>query len=206
MLDERWDEQERQLADGLRTVLAKECTPEHVRESEATGPLESLEAALENFGLWDLGDDVGLLTVAWWELGRALTPVSMSRVEVSGVERRILASARLVGASEALLDVGVAYAKEREQFGQPIGAFQAVAHKLVDCAIAVDGAGLLVKKAAWLARDGDDATTLAAMARWKATQAGRLTATHVHQVMGGYGFAIEENCQLYSRRIRAWAA
>jgi hypothetical protein len=206
VLDERWDEQQQQLADGLRAVLAKECTPEHVREAEIARSLESLETALENFGLWDLGNDVDLLTVAWWELGRALAPISLSRVDVPDLERSILESARLVGASEGLLEVGVAYAKEREQFGQPIGAFQAVAHKLVDCAIAVDGAGLLVKKAAWLAGSGEGATTLADMARWKSAQAGRLTATHVHQAMGGYGFAIEEDCQLFSRRIRTWVA
>jgi len=135
---------------------------------------------------------------------------SADEVERVGRLVRLLDAARLVGAAEGLLALGVAYAGERRQFGRPIGSFQAIAHRLADAAIATDGAGLLVRKAAWVAdgaRGGDGApdAVFAAMARAKAVDAGRLVATHVHQTMGGYGFALEYDCQLYSRRIRSWS-
>ena len=114
-----------------------------------------------------------------------------------------------MGAAEGVLAIGVAYAQRRHQFGRPIGSFQAVAHRLADAATMVDAAGLLVRKAAWTAevdQDGDGAPdwTFAAMARAAAEDAAELAAATTHQVMGGYGFTVEEDCQLYSRRIRAW--
>ncbi|MBW3665526.1 MAG: hypothetical protein KY469_20720 [Actinobacteria bacterium] len=119
----------------------------------------------------------------------------------------LIDAARLVGAAEAALEVAVAYASEREQFGRPIGSFQAIAHRLVDARTAVDGAGLLVRKATWLAAevgDGAPPVPFPAMVRWKAVTAARLVAATVHQTLGGYGFALEHDGQLYSRRIRAW--
>jgi len=216
MLDERWDPMQGELADGLRLVLAKECAADDVRAAEAQGGLPALEAALAAFGLWELPDDPRLRTVAAWELGRALAPIDVDRLLPGGVTgdvaarlRWLLDAARLTGAAEGLLGLGVDYAKERQQFGRAIGSFQAVANRLVDAATAVDGAGLLVKKAAWIAGRADDLAPtwlFARMARWKAADAGRLTATNVHQVMGGYGFAMEYDCQLFSRRIRRWSA
>lgn len=123
---------------------------------------------------------------------------------------RLLGAARVVGAGEGLLALGVDYVKRREQFGRPIGAFQAVAFRLVDAAIAIDGAALLARKAAWVADaaqggDGAPSTLFATMAWAQAVDASRLVATNVHQCMGGYGFALEYDCQLASRRIRSWA-
>jgi hypothetical protein len=138
-------------------------------------------------------------------------PFAWGSDEVDRMRRmvRLLAAARSVGAAEGLLAIGVAYAARREQFGRPIGSFQAVAHRLVDAAIVVDGAGLLVRKAAWVAGpgnggDGAPSAIFAAMVWAKATAAALATASAVHQSMGGYGFALEEDCQLYSRRIRSW--
>ena len=123
---------------------------------------------------------------------------------------RLLGAARLTGAAEGLLALGVEYAGRRQQFGRPIATFQAVAHRLADTAIAIDGAALLTKKAAWVADpaqggDGAPSAVFATLARARAVESARLTATNVHQVMGGYGFSLEEDCQLFSRRIRSWA-
>lgn len=123
---------------------------------------------------------------------------------------RLLDAARLVGASEALLEYGVAYAKEREQFGKPIAAFQAVAHRLVDSRIVLDAADLLLRKAAFCGNsnaggDGAPPTVFAIMARAKAVECARDIAAAVHQVFGGNGFTLDYHCQLYSRRIRSWA-
>ena len=66
-------------------------------------------------------------------------------------EWRVLMAGALVGLAGAALEVGVEYAKQRHQFGVPIGSFQAIAHDLADVATAVDGAQLLVREAAWAA-------------------------------------------------------
>jgi len=123
---------------------------------------------------------------------------------------RLLDAARLVGAGQGLLEIGVKYSKERVQSGRPIAAFQAVAHRLSNAATALDAAVLLLRKAAFTATvdaGGDLAPSqpFAVMARAKAVEAARLVATNVHQVMGGYGFTIDYDCQLYSRRIRSWS-
>ncbi|MCS3835684.1 hypothetical protein HNR03_000264 [Pseudomonas sp. JAI111] len=118
-------------------------------------------------------------------------------------------AARMVGAGQALLQYGIEYANEREQFGRKIGGFQAVAHKLVDASIALEGAELLVRKAAFTALesaggDGAPSPIFARMVFAKAVEASRLVATSVHQVFGGNGFAMEYNVQLFSRRLRSW--
>jgi hypothetical protein len=122
---------------------------------------------------------------------------------------RLLSAARAVGAAAAVIELGVAYSKERHQFGRPIGSFQAVAHRLADVATAIDGAVLAVRKAAWVARpaqggDGAPDAIFVAIARWRAEEAAEVAVAAVHQIMGGIGFTVEADCQLYSRRIRAW--
>lgn len=119
----------------------------------------------------------------------------------------LLEAAQLVGAAQALLRHGVGYVSERHQFGVPVGSFQGVAHPLAETATALQAADLLTRHAGYLA-DCDGAVPLfaAAMAAAKARSASRLAAGTVHQALGGYGFTVEADCQLYSRRIRAWTA
>lgn len=122
---------------------------------------------------------------------------------------RLLHAARVMGAAERMLEGGVEHVKRRTQFGKPLGAFQAVAHRLADAALALDGATLLVRKTAWVSEseqggDGSPSWAFAPMVWAKAVDSGRLIASAVHQVMGGYGFTVEEDTQLYSRRIRSW--
>lgn len=119
-------------------------------------------------------------------------------------------AAKMVGASQALLAYGAAYAKEREQFGRAIATYQGVSHRLARAAGEIDAAELLVRKAAFIAAphnggDGAPAEIFAIMAHAKAVEAARFVATNVHQVFGGNGFAMEYDVQLYSRRLRSWA-
>lgn len=119
----------------------------------------------------------------------------------------LLESAQLVGAAHALIRYGAGYVAERRQFGVPVGSFQGVAHPLADAATAVQAADLLTRHAAYLAAcDGAVPLFAAVMAAAKARAAARQAATVVHQALGGYGFTIEADCQLFSRRIRTWSA
>ena len=121
-------------------------------------------------------------------------------------EWRVLTAAALVGIAQRALEIGVAYVKERHAFGQPIGGFQGVAHRLADRATEVDGAQLLVREAAWAAaEDPQRAPELAAMAIGFAADTARDTTYFALHFHGGYGFMLEYDAQLYFRRARAWA-
>jgi alkylation response protein AidB-like acyl-CoA dehydrogenase len=121
-------------------------------------------------------------------------------------EWRTLTAAALAGLGLGALEIGVRYVSEREQFGVPIGSFQALQHTLADLSVALDGAQLLARKSAW-AHDRRlvDASELGAMAfLFAAEQAQRASdrALHFH---GGYGFMEEYDIQLFYRRAKGWA-
>ena len=131
-------------------------------------------------------------------------------------EWRVLTASALVGLGLGALEIGVRYVIEREQFGVPIGSFQAIQHPLADVSVALDGAQLLARKAAWAHETShsgapghagvpDGAAELGAMAfLFAAEQAQRASdrALHFH---GGYGFMEEYDIQLFYRRAKGWA-
>ena len=114
----------------------------------------------------------------------------------------ILAAAQAVGGAGRALEITVQYAKDREQFDKPLGAFQAIAHYLADAATAVDGAQTLVHQAAWAADQGQAIEALAPMAKSFACQTYRDLTAMAQQVWGGVGFTIEYDIQLYFRRAK----
>lgn len=117
-----------------------------------------------------------------------------------------LTAAALAAIAERSLEIGVDYVKEREAFGQKIGAFQAVAHRLADSAAESDGAGLLAREAAWaFDLEPERAPLLAAMAFAFASETARDATYRSLHFHGGYGFMLEYDIQLYFRRARAWA-
>jgi len=114
-------------------------------------------------------------------------------------------AAILVGTAEAARDMAVAYAKVREQFGQPIGAFQAIKHRCADMALRCEAAWTQTCFAA-LALDGgrDDATFQIAAARLIAGDAALQNSRANIQVHGGIGFTEECDAQLLVRRTQLW--
>jgi alkylation response protein AidB-like acyl-CoA dehydrogenase len=115
----------------------------------------------------------------------------------------IVLAAWAVGAADRAQEITVQYAKDREQFGKPIGAFQSIAHYLADRQAELDGARTLVHEAAWAASSGRSVARLAPMAKLFAARVLRqLTATS-QQIYGGNGFTLEYDVQLYFRRAKA---
>ncbi len=114
----------------------------------------------------------------------------------------ILLAAQAAGGAERALEMTVEYAKEREQFGKPLGAFQAISHYLADAATAVDGAKTLVYEAAWARANGKPIDRLAPMAKLFACQTYRDVTAMAEQVWGGVGFTIEYDIQLFFRRAK----
>jgi len=114
----------------------------------------------------------------------------------------ILLAAQAVGGARYALDITVQYAKDRQQFDKPLGAFQAIAHYLADAVTTVDGAETLVYEAAWARDAGEPVTRLAPMAKLFACQTFRDVTAMAQQVFGGVGFTVEYDIQLYFRRAK----
>jgi alkylation response protein AidB-like acyl-CoA dehydrogenase len=132
-------------------------------------------------------------------------------------EWKVVTSAALVGISATALAIAVDYVMARQQFGVPIGSFQAVQHGLADLPVLVDGARLLTHKAAWAGDGGgdggcdvadnviDDFGALASMAFVFASDAAAHATDRSLHFHGGYGYSEEYDIQLFYRRARGWA-
>ena len=116
-------------------------------------------------------------------------------------------AADALGAARAIMDLVVEYAKVRRQFGQPIGAFQAVQHLCVDMYETVELARGGVIHALWAADAGNRAERHSAAIRTRAFS-GRLAAVGdtAIQVFGGIGYTWEHDAHLYLKRLLSWSA
>ncbi len=117
-------------------------------------------------------------------------------------EAIVLVAAQAIGGAERALEMTVQYAKEREQFDKPIGAFQAISHYLADGATLISGGKTLVYEAAWAHASGRPVNKLAPMAKLFACQTYRDVTAMCEQVYGGYGFTVDFHIQLYFRRAK----
>ena len=109
--------------------------------------------------------------------------------------------AYLVGLAQMDFEIAVDYAKERVQFGRPIGSFQAIQHKCADMVTDVDGSRYIMYKAAWsLDADQDDRQMAVNMAKAWTSEATRRVVAHGQQIHGGIGFTKDYKIQLFYRR------
>jgi alkylation response protein AidB-like acyl-CoA dehydrogenase len=116
----------------------------------------------------------------------------------------VATAAEAVGAASAALDLAVAYAKEREQFGRPIGAYQAVQHILADGHVLRETAwSAVLYAAAALDEETPDAHEASTIAKAYASRAARTVVESALQVFGGIGFTWEHDLHLFLRRVLA---
>lgn len=166
-------------ADGVTQTLLKTIASD--RQSEITLDSVSLpaEAALGEVNKgWDTIEKV----LAWGAIGKC---------------------AEMVGGAEQVLEMTVEYAKQRTQFGRPIGSFQAIQHHCANMATDVEGSRYITYQAAWLLSEGEAAAQEVAMAKAWVSDAYRRICALGHQCHGAIGFTKEHNMQLYSRRAKA---
>lgn len=157
-----------------------------VREAQAGAQHESIDASRRVFDVQPKAAGISLDT---------------SRAIDFGV---LAISAQLIGAGQALLDRAVAYAKQRSQFGRPIGSYQAVKHKLADVHIALELARPLVYGAALsLADESPTAARDASAAKVAAAKAAYLAARSAPQTHGAIGFTAEYDLSLWILKVRA---
>ncbi len=117
---------------------------------------------------------------------------------------KVALAAEMMGGAQKVLETTVAYTKVREQFGRPIGSFQAVQHKCANMMVDIEGAKSAVYYAAWaVSNDAADAQTAAAVAKAAASDAYSRTAADGIQVHGGIGFTWEHDMHLYFKRAKS---
>jgi alkylation response protein AidB-like acyl-CoA dehydrogenase len=113
-------------------------------------------------------------------------------------------AAEQVGGAQRCLDMAVAYAKERVQFGRPIGSFQAIKHKCADMLLRVESARSASYFAGWAAAAGDaELPVLASLAKAYCSDAYFQCAAEALQIHGGVGFTWEYDVHLYFKRAKS---
>ena len=115
------------------------------------------------------------------------------------VVERLEVAACAIGIAQGALDKALAYARDREQYGQPIIGFQGVSHRLAEMATEVQAARLLVYYAAYLDEQGRSCYTEASMAKLFASDVAKRNAQQAVLIAGGHGYMMESEMQRYYR-------
>jgi acyl-CoA dehydrogenase len=127
-------------------------------------------------------------------------PVTLDEYRMRGAFVR---AASMSGALARVSELTSAYANQREQFGRPIGTFQAVGHKLVEIAEHAELVGLAVRQAAVAGANGTASFEMSA-AKLVASNSARLASALAHQVHGAIGMTREYDLGLFTRRLASW--
>ncbi|MCU0553313.1 MAG: acyl-CoA/acyl-ACP dehydrogenase [Syntrophales bacterium] len=133
------------------------------------------------------------------EAGKGLAAVEKT-LQIAAVAK----CAEMLGGSNKVMELSVAYAKERVQFGKPIGSFQAVQHLCANMKMATEQSIYITYKAAWMIDQGmPEARKFAAVAKTWVSEAYKKVALIGHQIFGGTGYIVEHAMPIYSRRAKA---
>ncbi|MFQ5665573.1 MAG: acyl-CoA dehydrogenase family protein [Candidatus Binatia bacterium] len=115
---------------------------------------------------------------------------------------RIWAGATGLGAALGAFELALRYAKQRHQFGRPIGKFQAIAHMVAEMLVDIEAARQLALLAAWKKDRGLPCSKEASMAKYVAAETAQRVATRGMQILGGYGYTMEYDMQRYYRESK----
>jgi len=116
---------------------------------------------------------------------------------------KVALCAEMCGGAQKVLEMSVEYAKVREQFGKPIGSFQAIQHKCANMMVQVESAKSATYYAAWaVANDVPEAHLAACMAKAYCSDAYRFVSAEGIQIHGGIGFTWEHDMHLYFKRAK----
>jgi alkylation response protein AidB-like acyl-CoA dehydrogenase len=175
-------------ADGADVVVVRDGERWALAEATTAEPVEALDPTRR---LWRVRADA------------ALEPLPGDGARAQDVVAVALA-AESVGVARRTLDMAVQYAKEREQFGRPIGAYQAVSHACAQMLLEVEGARSTALYAAWaLDHEPQSAPLAASMAKAYGSDAGWRVPAAALQVHGGIGFTWEHDLHLWLKRGKA---
>jgi alkylation response protein AidB-like acyl-CoA dehydrogenase len=153
----------------------------------------------------DLTRPIAEATLSAADATIVLDPSAFQRARSSFATMASAAIAQdMIGGAERVLEMSVDYAKDRHQFGRPIGSFQAIKHRLADMLVDVESARSTALYAAFTIADGaDDQAIAAATAKSVCGDAYFRVASAAIQVHGGIGFTWEHDAHLYFKRAKA---
>ena len=112
--------------------------------------------------------------------------------------------AEMVGGAQQVLEMTTDYAKQRIQFGRPIGSFQSIQHYCTDMLTYVDSSRFITYEAAWMLSEGIPCRREAAIAKAWISEAFRKVTTSAHQIHGAIAYTEAHDLYLYSKRAKAW--
>jgi alkylation response protein AidB-like acyl-CoA dehydrogenase len=190
------------LGDVASTITTRLDGSPYVAHAHVADVVLTIDGAVRDFGVTPFdGIDGGrrLFTID----GGTTDPVAFDRA--LAFDRGALASAAyLIGLGERLLEIAAEYARQREQFGKPIGSFQAVKHLMADALLKVEFAKPATYRAAWsVANDDPHRSRDVSMAKALASEAANRAARAAIQVHGAIGYTWECDVQLFAKK--AWA-
>ena len=146
----------------------------------------------------------GARRIATVEGGRTTPLADPSALETSFDLMALATAAYLIGLGERMIDIAADYARQREQFGKPIGSFQAVKHLMSDALLKVEFAKAPTYRAAWSLANGEPtASRDVSMAKALASEAAYRASRGSMQTHGGIGYTWEADLQLFMKK--AWA-
>jgi alkylation response protein AidB-like acyl-CoA dehydrogenase len=138
------------------------------------------------------------------ENDRILANANVDTLRNAIEEATVALALEMVGAAQSIFDVTLDYAKQREQFGVPIGSFQAIKHKFADMMIALERARATGYYAALtIAEDDERRTTATSIAKAAAGDCQRLLGKEGIQIHGGIGYTWEHDMQIYVKRMKS---
>lgn len=150
---------------------------------------------------WDIGlDDVQISDQC--RLGPVGDGFSVIGAALSYSRASMAASA--LGTARAAFDLAVSHAREREQFGRPIGQFQVIRHRLADMKFEIVKAELLVEELARRIDNGESVAEIGPMAKLASTETLRFVTEHGMQILASAGYAVESPMQRYWRDARLY--
>jgi len=117
----------------------------------------------------------------------------------------VLYASMIAGAGRRTLDMAVAHAKQREAFGQPIGAFQAIQHLCANMVNAIDGTTMLAREALWRMDQKLPYRVNVAQAKSFGNEQGMMVVRSAQQIHGGMGFIRDFDLNLWYRRVGSWS-
>jgi alkylation response protein AidB-like acyl-CoA dehydrogenase len=182
----------------------------------AVGALSRTEAGVA-LASWDTPrravDTMGSCPISFGTIGEADVVTMLAegsaahdRFDRALLEWKLLTAAAMIGIGDGSVRLAADYAKERVAFGVPIGTFQAISHRVADAYNGVTALRMLTRKAAWFAdHEPDRAPSLILAAFLLGTRIAQAAATTAVHVLGGVGFTLEADAQLYFRRVAGWS-
>lgn len=128
----------------------------------------------------------------------AVRPLAADEAATVRTWLRVACAAEIAGLLQAAIDATVEHLGVRKQFGRPLGTFQALRHRMAECAVLAGGVRWLALKAAWTGDAGD-----AALAALHAQDSATRVIYDVHQMMGAMGMTLEMSLHLWTYRMKA---